>query len=1164
MAGGSVAWSGAAALPAAAISPLSLTWTQLLADTGGPVAVSSPNVANLAGGPAVVVGDRKGNVWAFNLATGNLVSGWPFRTGVAIDATPSVAAIGPSGLDSVFVGVGNAASAPLGGYQAIGPSGADLWFHTVVNPPTDPLGAYSMVSASMAVGDLQGPDDVVAPSVGQEMYAFNGATGATLSGFPFFQGDGDFATPALADLYHNGQTEIVDAADSSPGVAYGHQYPQGGILRVISPDGGSGEETPAITGDEGTAAPLPGELCEYDTDQTLESSAAVGEFLGSSQAVGIVFGTSDFFAGASDTDKLIAVDSHCNLLWEASLDGVTADSPALADVLGNGQLQVVEGTNIGDAFASGTVYVVNGANGAVDWSAPAAGAIVGSITTADLTGQGYQDLIVPTTEGVQIFDGRSGQVVANLELDEEGFQNAPLITNDPNGTLGITIAGYTNQNQGVIDHFEMANPGGVNVDGNGAWPMFHHDAQLTGDAGTPITIEVPCSPPKGVPAGYEMAGSDGGVFNFGNLPFCGSTGALVLNQPVVGLALTADAGGYWTVARDGGIFAFGDAGSLGSLPGLGVRVANIVGMVPTGDGRGYLLVGNDGGTFAFGDAAFRGSLPGLGVHVVEHRGHRADAERPGVLDGRRRRRGLRLRRRPICRVAARSRGPRVQYRGHRADAERPRVLDGRRRRRGVRLRRRRHSSGRCPARGSTWTTSWVSRRRRAGRATSWSAPTAGCSPSVTPPSTAPCPASASSPTTSSPSPAHRGPAETGGGDRHGADRGPPKAEPGAPGCRSPPRWCWRRPGPPWPPWPGRRWSGRPRPAASGCSCPSSRAGPTPRRMTSTSAPPSPSRRRMSPNLAGGPAVVVGDRAGFLYALSLATGRPVVGDGVWASTASPIDSTPSVAALGGSAEDSVFVGSGNAAEPQGPANGYWGFSPDGQLLFATPVDVQASDPVPDNGVQASLTVADLQGQTAVVAGSLDQEEYALGASSGAALTGWPFFTSDSVFSTAAVADLYGTGHTEIIDGGDQSTGFALGQSYTEGGHLRIFSDRGDLICHYDTNQTVDSSPAVGGFLANGATGAVFGTGSFFPGASATDTVQAVNSDCGLQWSVTLDGATTSSPALADVLGNGGLQVVEGTDTGSGGSVWALNGATGQTLWKTTIPNGGTGHRLARHR
>jgi hypothetical protein len=609
----------AALRPAASISPLSVTWDQTLPDTGGPVAQSSPNVATLNGGPAVVVGDTTGFVWAFRLSNGQQVPGWPFGTGgVPVSSTPSVAALGANGLDSVFVGTGNATNPLVGGYQAINPTGQGVWFHQVVDTPSDPK-PNTAVGASMAVGDLQGQTDVIAPTTGQFTDAFNAVTGALLPTFGRFQGDGDFATPALADLYHNGQTEVVDAADSTMGLADNHQYYDGGILRVLDPAANADQVLPGVTvatpglrPADGTLPPndlLPGEECEFLTNQALESSAAVGEFVGSTEKVGIAFGDADYFAGASDTDKVFAVDTSCNLLWQASLNGTTADSPALADALGNGQLQVIEGTNIGNGFSAGSVYVLNGLNGAVDWSAPATGAVIGSITTADLTGQGYQDLLVPTTDGVDIFDGRSGQMVAVLESGE-GFQNSPLVTNDPNGTLGITIAGYNGLNQGVIVHFEMAKPAGVSATESGAWPEFHHDPQLTGDAGTAVTVEVPCTAPAH-PAGYYMVGSDGGVFNFGNLPFCGSTGNLTLNQPVVAMAVTHSSGGYWLVARDGGVFAFGNANAgLNSLPGLGVTVDDIVGMVPTADGNGYWLVGADGGVFAFGDAGYIGSLPG--------------------------------------------------------------------------------------------------------------------------------------------------------------------------------------------------------------------------------------------------------------------------------------------------------------------------------------------------------------------------------------------------------------------------------------------------------------------------------------------------------------------------------------------------------------------------
>ena len=50
-----------------------------------------------------------------------------------------------------------------------------------------------------------------------------------------------------------------------------------------------------------------------------------------------------------------------------------------------------------------------------------------------------------------------------------------------------------------------------------------------------VNGEVPCTAPTG-PYGYFMAASDGGLFNYGNLPFCGSEGGRPLNKPVVGMA----------------------------------------------------------------------------------------------------------------------------------------------------------------------------------------------------------------------------------------------------------------------------------------------------------------------------------------------------------------------------------------------------------------------------------------------------------------------------------------------------------------------------------------------------------------------------------------------------------------------------------------------------
>jgi hypothetical protein len=58
--------------------------------------------------------------------------------------------------------------------------------------------------------------------------------------------------------------------------------------------------------------------------------------------------------------------------------------------------------------------------------------------------------------------------------------------------------------------------------------------------------------------------ADGGIFTFGDAPFYGSTGAMRLNRPIVGMARTQNGDGYWLEASDGGIFTFGNAGFFGS------------------------------------------------------------------------------------------------------------------------------------------------------------------------------------------------------------------------------------------------------------------------------------------------------------------------------------------------------------------------------------------------------------------------------------------------------------------------------------------------------------------------------------------------------------------------------------------------------------------------
>ncbi len=373
------------ASPAVQPIPITQTWEQVLSDTGGPIAQSSPTVATLdGGGPSIVVGDRKGLVYAFHLSNGTAPAGWsiPVLENAPVDSTPSVVQTS-GGLDNVFVGSGNAFDPTEGGYQAFGPTGTQLWYTPVIDPGADTSPAFG-VQASLTVGSFGGQTGVMAGSLDQQAYALNASDGATVSGWPWFPGDSVFSTAAWADLYGNGQDELVEGGASTAGVAYGRTYTPGGHIRVLTTRGGL--------------------VCQANTNETVDSSPAVGSFLGGG-ATGIVTGTGTFYRGVSDLNTVKAYNTRCQSMWTATLDGGTYSSPALADVLGNGQLQVVEGTDNGTA---GSVYALERRHRRHHLEDDVIGRVIGSVVTADLTGAGYQDVLVPTTNGLEILNGKTG------------------------------------------------------------------------------------------------------------------------------------------------------------------------------------------------------------------------------------------------------------------------------------------------------------------------------------------------------------------------------------------------------------------------------------------------------------------------------------------------------------------------------------------------------------------------------------------------------------------------------------------------------------------------------------------------------------------------------------------------------------------------------------
>ena len=563
--------------PTAASAQPQLVWQRSLP---GAVVWSSPAPVTLAdGSPGITFGSHDGKLYVVKASDGSDAPGWPQQTTNAIDSSPAVANIGPGGSEEIVVGDGNAA-VQSGGLYGYGIAG-NLLFHDV---SSDAAGPNIAIQASPTIGDVNrnGVPAITVGNLGQSVLSV-APNGAENPGYPYLALDSVFSSAALADVNGDGQTDIVEGGDSYPGTP-GH--PQGGLVR-------------ALTGNGQT-------LWEYRIDEQVESSPSVGDINGDT-IPDIVFGAGDYWrqhGGALDSDNLYALNMNGTLKlgWPKVLDNYTMASPTLADINGDGRLDVVEGTWNPNG-SSGSVWAFDGFTGAELWPHHNVGngTIIGQIVTADFNGDGAQDLLVPTSNGAYALDGKTGNQLFSVEAGLS-MQDSPLVWDfTGNGTISIIVAGEGPNHTGVVARYDVPLSDHASM-GNLGWPMFRKDARRTGSWTNPPLVQSFCTKP----GGYWLAATDGGIFTYCDAGFYGSAGGIHLNSRIVGMASTPDGKGYWLVAADGGIFNYGDAGFFGSAGSIHLN-SPIVGMASTADGKGYWLVAADGGIFNYGDAGFFGS-----------------------------------------------------------------------------------------------------------------------------------------------------------------------------------------------------------------------------------------------------------------------------------------------------------------------------------------------------------------------------------------------------------------------------------------------------------------------------------------------------------------------------------------------------------------------------
>ncbi len=283
--------------------------------------------------------------------------------------------------------------------------------------------------------------------------------------------------------------------------------------------------------------------------------------------------------------------------------------------------------------------------------------------------------------------------------------------------------------------------------------------------------------------------------------------------------------------------------------------------------------------------------------------------------------------------------------------------------------------------------------------------------------------------------------------------------------------------------------------------------------------------------------VVGNYNGYLYCFD------AFGNQRWAyATGSPIEGAPLLIDIDGNGTLEIFFGSDNGWD--------YGLNYKGQALAGWPQFCGYDSGF--QGVFGSPGAGDIDGDGGleIVAGSYGHYIYAWH-TNGAVVAGFPFNNYDTVWSSPAVADIDLDGRAEIVIGAD-CTGASWW--YPPGGILWVIRGDGSVQPGFPKliRQVIWSSPAVADLNLDGFPEIIVGTGHYYGEDIAQGDGYHVwawdhlgNPVPG--WPVNTGGNVFSSPAVADVNGDGFFEVACSSLDGWT-YLWTHNG---QLIWQRQV-------------
>ncbi|MGD0834057.1 MAG: fibronectin type III domain-containing protein [Candidatus Dormibacteria bacterium] len=418
----------------------------------------------------IVAAFSDGQVYVWYASNYQVVPGWPKQVADGVAASPTIAVLDGDTLPSIIVADWSGTVNVWDGHGNERPGWPQ---HSLYSRPGVGAGFFS----SVAVGDLYGDgrQELFASALDLHTYAWF-SNGTAVPGWPQTIYDSSLATPALADLQHNGTLDVVTPSDAS-----GFYGVYGGIYWVWEPDGQ--------------------QYWHAAVNEVPWSSPAITDFGDGIDVV--VNGTGHYYSqttGEPVGRYIVGYNQNGSTRpgYPVTTDDVSFASPAVGDLLGNGGREVVELTE------NGMLYAVDG-NGNVlsgfPFTLPNGDDFSAGPAIAPVDSTGRNGIYVPSGSELLVYSmaALGSPAVESIPGGAPSY-STPTIANLGNGSLSVILTSASgNYACGATDTYNVTvwtvngtTPSQLN---GSSWPTFHGNMDRSGS-----NIAVLPDPPTDVTA----------------------------------------------------------------------------------------------------------------------------------------------------------------------------------------------------------------------------------------------------------------------------------------------------------------------------------------------------------------------------------------------------------------------------------------------------------------------------------------------------------------------------------------------------------------------------------------------------------------------------------------------------------------------------------------